>query len=182
MKLSFKQANLALVTSLSLFTVTANAGVTVNEAWVRGTVPGQQATGAFMRLTSDTNAKLVEAKSGIAKSVEIHEMVMEDDVMKMRQIPNLDLPKDKVVELKPGGYHIMFIDLHEQVKENNEVALELVVENQDGSVENIVVKAPVKSLTAKADSSTHAAMDHGDSKHENAGHGDMKHDDMKPAH
>lgn len=170
MKRSFKQVNLALLTGLSLFAASANAAVVVEEAWVRGTVPGQQATGAFMKLTSDTNGKLVRAKSDVAKSVEIHEMVMDGDVMKMREIPSLDLSKNQLVELKPGGYHIMFIGLHDQVKENDDIALELVVENADGTRENIALKAPVKPLAAKADQSVNA-MNHGENQHAEMKHG-----------
>ena len=150
MKFSIKPIHSALIISAALFSVSANAAVTVEDAWVRATVEGQQATGAFMKLTSDTDGKLVKAKSDISKSVEIHEMAMQDDIMKMRQIPNLDLPKGEVVELKPGSYHIMFIDLHNQVKENDEIALQLVVENNDGSKETIDIKAPAKPLAKPA--------------------------------
>ncbi|MFA5703464.1 MAG: copper chaperone PCu(A)C [Advenella sp.] len=155
MKFLIKPINSVLIISAALFSAAANAAVTVEDAWVRATVQGQQATGAFMKLTSDTDGKLIEAKSNISKAVEIHEMAMQDDVMKMRQIPSLDLPNGKLVELKPGGYHIMFIDLHHQVKENDEIDLQLVVENKDGSKETINIKAPAKPLAKSAESSMH---------------------------
>ncbi|NLY34506.1 MAG: copper chaperone PCu(A)C [Alcaligenaceae bacterium] len=155
MKFLIKPINSVLIISAALFSASASAAVTVEDAWVRATVQGQQATGAFMKLTSDTDGKLIEAKSNISKAVEIHEMAMQDDVMKMRQIPSLDLPNGKQVELKPGGYHIMFIDLHNQVKENDEVELQLVVENNDGSKETIDIKALAKPLAKSAESSMH---------------------------
>lgn len=155
MKFLIKPINSALIVSAVLFSASASAEVTVEDAWVRATVPGQQATGAFMKLTSDKDGKLIEAKSNISKAVEIHEMAMQDDVMKMRQIPALDLPNGKQVELKPGGYHIMFIDLHNQVKENDEVELQLVVENNDGSKETIDIKALAKPLTKSAETAKH---------------------------
>ncbi|MFV9474048.1 copper chaperone PCu(A)C [Advenella sp. RU8] len=155
MKFSIKQINSALIISAALFSASASAAVTVEDAWVRATVGGQQATGAFMKLTSDKDAKLVEAKSDISKAVEIHEMAMQDDVMKMRQIPSLDLPKSQVVELKPGSYHIMFIGLNNQVKENDEVALQLVVENADGSKETVDIKAPAKPLAGADENFMH---------------------------
>lgn len=155
MKFLIKPINSVLIISAALFSAAASAAVTVEDAWVRATVQGQQATGAFMKLTSDTDGKLIEAKSNISKAVEIHEMAMQDDVMKMRQIPSLDLPNGKLVELKPGGYHIMFIDLHHQVKENDEIDLQLVVENKDGSKETINIKAPAKPLAKSAESSMH---------------------------
>ena len=81
-----------IITGLLAITVTAWAQTTVKveDAWVRGTVATQKATGAFMRLTPSANARLVEAKSPVAGVVEIHEMTLEKDIMKMRQIPGLD--------------------------------------------------------------------------------------------
>ena len=73
--------------------------VKVEEPWVRGTVAQQKATGAFMRLTADKNARLVAVSSPVAGVVEIHEMAMEKDVMKMRAIPGLDLPAGRTTEL-----------------------------------------------------------------------------------
>ena len=86
-------------------------GVDVQGAWARATVLGQKATGAFMKLTAKDGAKLVGAASPVAGVTEVHEMKMEGDVMRMRAIPGLDLPAGKTVELKPGGYHVMLMDL-----------------------------------------------------------------------
>jgi len=132
----------ALVSSAAL------AQVTVGEPWVRATVPHQKATGAFTRLTAATDARLVEARSPVAAVVEVHEMVMEQEVMKMRAVPGLDLPAGKTVELKPGGYHVMLIDLEEQVKEGGTVPLTLIVEGTDGKRESIDVVAPVRPLNS----------------------------------
>ena len=126
------------------------AQVTVKDPWVRATVPAQKATGAFMQITSAQDARLVEAKSPVAGVVEVHEMVMEKDVMKMRAIKGLDLPAGKTVELKPGGYHVMLMDLKEQMKEGATVAVTLVVEGKDKKRSAIEVKAPVKPLTTPA--------------------------------
>ena len=89
--------------SMLLAVASAHAQVTVDEPWVRATVAQQQATGAFMRLSSKADSALVQADSPAAQHVEIHEMIMENDVMKMRQIPRLALPAGQTVELKPGG-------------------------------------------------------------------------------
>ena len=139
----------------TLLAVTANAwaqgaaAVTVKDPWVRATVAQQKATGAFMRLTSKADIKVVEARSPIAGVVEIHEMAMENDVMKMRAVPALDLPAGKTVELKPGGYHVMLMDLKGPVKEGDMVSLSLVLESKDGQREMLEVKAPVRALNAK---------------------------------
>ncbi len=68
-------------------------------------------TGAFLTLKADAAAKLVSAQSPVAEAVEIHEMSMEGDVMRMRQITALPLPAGQEVTLKPGGYHIMLTGL-----------------------------------------------------------------------
>jgi periplasmic copper chaperone A len=124
----------------------AHAQTTVKDPWVRGTVPQQKATGMFAQLTSTAGGKLVAASSPVAKIVEIHEMAMEGDVMKMRAIPGLDLPAGKAVELKPGGYHVMLIELKQTLKAGDTVPVTLVIEGKDGKRESVEVKAPVKSL------------------------------------
>ena len=136
------------------------AQVTVKEPWVRATVSQQKATGAFMQLTSAQDARLVEAKSPVAGVVEVHEMVMEKDVMKMRAVKGLDLPAGKTVELKPGGYHVMLMDLKQQMKEGTTVPVTLVVEGKDKKRSTIEIKAPVKPLTSGGNM---GGMDH--SKH-----------------
>jgi copper(I)-binding protein len=124
------------------------AQVTVKDPWVRATVSAQKATGAFMQITSVQDVRLVEASSPVAGVVEVHEMVMEKDVMKMRAVKGLDLPAGKTVELKPGGYHVMLMDLKQQMKEGDTVPLTLVVEGKDKKRSTIEVKAPVRPLTA----------------------------------
>lgn len=119
------------ITGLLALTTAAWAQTTVKveDAWVRGTVATQKATGAFMRLTPSANARLVEAKSPVAGVVEIHEMTLEKDIMKMRQIPGLDLAADRTMELKPGGYHVMLMDLKQPLKGGEQVPITLVFED-----------------------------------------------------
>jgi len=125
------------------------AQVTVKDPWVRATVSQQKATGAFMQITSVQDARLVEVRSPVAGVVEVHEMTMEKDVMKMRALPDgLSLPAGKAVELKSGGYHVMLMDLRQQMKDGDTVPLTLVIEGKDKKRTTIDVKAPVKPLTA----------------------------------
>lgn len=147
----------------------AQAQVVVADPWVRATVPQQTGTGAFMKLTSDTDSKLVAADSPVAKHVEVHEMAMENHVMKMRQIPGLELPAGQTVELKPGGYHIMLIDLHEQVKEGQQVPLTLTFEAPDGGRSSLELQVPVRPLASGANG--HGAHGHSGGH----GHGPAKH-------
>lgn len=144
----------------------AQAQVTVKDAWVRATVAQQKATGAFMQLTSVKEAKLVSAKSPVAGTVEIHEMAMVDNVMKMRALPaGLDLPAGKAVELKPGGYHVMLMDLKGQVKDGDVVPVTLVVEGKDGKKETIEIKAAARPLNTAAKTDPSQGGAHGSMKH-----------------
>jgi hypothetical protein len=143
-KLSFLGLVLALIAAPSL------AQVAVSDAWVRGTVPGQKATGAFMSLKSPTDAALVSASSPVAGIVEIHEMSLEAGVMKMRAVPKLALPAGKAVDLKPGGYHVMLMDLKQPLKEGDTVPVTLAFTDKDGKQVTQEVKAQVKALTAPA--------------------------------
>ena len=153
MKLTIKKILAQTIAAVSITTamsVTAHAQVAIKDAWVRATVGPQKVTGAFMQITATQDAKLVAVQSGSAKKVELHTMEMDKDVMRMREIESLDLPAGKAVELKPGSYHIMLIDLNKSVKEGDTVAITLVIENKDKKRENIEVKATAKSLTSSS--------------------------------
>ncbi len=126
----------------------APAQVVVANPWVRGTVAGQKATGAFMELKSPTDATLVSAASPVAKIVEVHEMTMDAGVMKMKAVDRLALPAGKAVELKPGGYHVMLMDLTQTLKEGDTVPVSLTFEDKAGKKQTVEVKAPVKALGA----------------------------------
>ena len=135
--------------TLALMTTSALAQTTVKEPWIRGTVAQQKATGLFAQITSSSGGKLVSASSPVAGVVEIHEMAMDGNVMKMRALPaGLDLPAGKAVELKPGGHHVMLMDLKQQLKEGETVSVTLVVEGKDGKKETLELKAPVKALNS----------------------------------
>src|SRR5476649_681372 len=122
--------------------------VTIKEPWVRGTVRGQKATGAFMQLTASEAATMVAVESPVAGSVQIHEMKMENDVMKMRAIQKLDLPAGKAVDLKPGGYHMMLMDLKQPLKKGEAVPIKLRFESKDKTFKTIEIKAQVRELGA----------------------------------
>ena len=135
------------------------ASLKIDDPWVRATVPSQHATGVFMRLTSATPARLVAVESQAAKHAEVHEMAMQDNVMKMRQVSGIDLPAGQAVELKPGGYHIMLLDLPGQIKEGDHVALTLVVEDDKHQQRRVPVNAIARPLGAAA--TGHGAGGHG---------------------
>ena len=105
--------------------------VDVKSAWARPTVAGQMGTGAFMHLTSRDGARIVGASSDVAGVVEIHEMAMEGNVMRMRPIRSLDLPPGSTVELKPGGHHMMLMDLKRPLATGEKIKVELRLETRD---------------------------------------------------
>lgn len=137
-----------LLTLLLMAALPALAQVTVGEPWVRATVAAQKATGAFMTLTATQGGKLVGASSPVAGAVEVHEMKMVDDMMRMRQLQALDLPAGQTVKLAPGGYHLMLLGLKQPLKEGDKVPLTLEIEDAQKVRSKVTVDAPVKPLGA----------------------------------
>jgi len=155
----------ALLFSLGL----AHAQVEINDAWARPSVQGQQATGAFMKLTAKENLQLLSVSSPVAGVAEVHEMKMDGGVMRMRAIPALDLPASQTVELKPGGYHVMLMDLKTPLLKDTTVPLTLVFKNAKGAQIKqeialpIAIRAP--GTQASTPSGMPAGMDHSQHKH-----------------
>ncbi len=156
MNYSLKFAGLALVGLFSAG-IAAAADLEVANPWVRGTVPAQKATGAFMQLSSKGGVSLVGVGSPAANIVEIHEMVMDNNVMKMRAVPRLEVEAGKVLELKPGSYHVMLIDLKKPLGKGEIVPITLLVEGKDKKLETVEIKAEVRDLTARTPA---PAMEH----------------------
>ncbi len=135
--------------------------VEVKDAWVRPTVQGQKATGAFMKIAAKDGAKLVAISTPIAGVAEVHEMKMEGDVMRMRAVQGgLDLPAGKTVELKAGGYHVMLMDLKAPLPKDSTVPLTLVFKDAKGVESKVELKAPVSMLAPGAKAGGMPAMDH----------------------
>ena len=113
---------------------------TVEAAWARPTAPGARVGGAFMTLVgARASDRLLAGSSPAAAVVELHTHVMEDGVAKMRAVPAIDVPAGGRVELKPGGLHVMLINLKAPLKAGETVPLKLRFE-KGGEVE---VKVPV---------------------------------------
>ena len=145
--------------------------VTVTDAWARATVQGQKATGAFMKITAKDSAKLVGVSSPVAGVVEIHEMKMDKDVMKMSALPNgLELPAGKAVELKPGGYHVMLMDLKAPLTKDTTIPLTLTVQDAKGVKSTVELKLLVGMQAPGMPS-----HDHSKHKHTEHKHGEHKH-------
>jgi copper(I)-binding protein len=123
--------------------------VDIKDAWVRTAVPGQMGTGAFMKITAKDAARLVSASSPVAGVTEVHEMKMDGGVMKMRALPDgLELPAGKTIELKPGGYHVMLMDLKTSLPIGNTVPITLVFKDLKGTESRVELKLPVAARPA----------------------------------
>ncbi|EYC52710.1 hypothetical protein AZ34_17655 [Hylemonella gracilis str. Niagara R] len=138
---------------ITLFAFTAAGAlqaqtVDVKDAWARATVQGQKASGAFMKLTAKQATRLVSVSSPVAGIVEVHEMKMEGDVMKMRAITGLDLPPGQTVELKPGGYHVMLLDLKTALRADQTIPVTLLFKNAQGQESRQELLVPVRAMGA----------------------------------
>jgi copper(I)-binding protein len=156
LKLSFLIALLAL----GCGSLHAQA-IEVRDAWARAVVPGQRATGAYMKITAKDGATLVAVASSMAGVAELHEMKLEGSVMKMRPVPALDLPAGKMVELKPGGYHVMLMDLKGQLKKDSTIPLTLTFKDAKGVQSKVELKVPVATVAPGAKPAGMAEHDHG---------------------
>lgn len=132
-----------------LFIVTAGIafaddGVTVEDPYVRAVPPGQKNSAAFMLLGNqgDTDVTLQQATSDAAEAVELHEHVVEDDMMVMRQVQKIDIAAGSVTALQPGGYHVMLIGLKEAIKPGDVIDIDLKF--SDGTTQ--AIKAEVKKI------------------------------------
>ena len=118
-------------------------GVQIENAYTRATVPGQQAAGGFMKIENKGAAdQLISASSPIAGEVQLHEMAMDGNVMKMRQVKDIPVPAGGAVELKPGGLHLMFMNIKAPLKAGETVPVKLKFAKA-GEVE---VKMPVNAM------------------------------------
>jgi copper(I)-binding protein len=149
----------AALLATSLLSPLAAQTIDVKDAWVRATVPGQKATGAFMKITARDGATLLGASSPAAGVVQVHEMKMDAGVMSMRALDGgLALPAGQAVELKPGGYHVMLMDLKAPLQKDTLMPLTLVVKNAQGVQSRLELK--VKVSAAAPDTAAHDMSQH----------------------
>jgi copper(I)-binding protein len=137
-------AAIGITFSSSLLAQNALVGpIKVENAYTRATVPGQQVAGGFMKIENKGTAdQLVSASSPAAGEVQLHEMSMEGSVMKMRQVKDITVPAGGSVELKPGGLHLMFINIKAPLTAGESVPVKLKFAKA-GEVE---VKMPVNAM------------------------------------
>ena len=117
--------------------------VEVDNFWVREVPAVSSVTAAFGILRAKEKTELVSVTANISETVEIHNSVSEDGVMRMKKLNGIALPADAEFELAPGGYHIMFIDLKKALKKGDVVDMTL----HFSSGQSVFVQAPVRSFS-----------------------------------
>lgn len=151
-----KILSLSLLAMLAATTAYADE-VKVKDAWTRATAPGQDSAMVQLVITSKKAAKLVGVACKDASTAEFHSMVMEGDLMKMRQVDAIDLPAGKSIDLGEAGYHLMLIGLKKPLEAGKKTNCEMVVRGADGKDTKVQVISKIKPL---AESAHHDQMHH----------------------
>ena len=154
-KITLRTAAAFVITS-SVFAQADKARVDVTDAWIRPTVAGQMGTGGFMKLTAHEDLRLVRISSPVAGSGGVHEVKMgANNVMEMRPITGLDLPKGQSIELKPGGYHVMLLELKSTLTKDSTIPLTLYFKAKKGQESKLDLQVPVslQAMTGAASQS-----------------------------
>lgn len=133
----------SLLASTSLGAHAQSAPVTAERAWVRATVQGQMSSGGYLTLNASEPLTLVGASTPVAGTTEVHEMRMEGEVMRMRQVEGIPVTPGKPLELKPGGYHLMLMQLRTPLQPQARVPLTLTFRNAAGATRTLSVSAEV---------------------------------------
>ena len=99
-----------------------------------------------MEITGKNAVRLVGVASTVAGTVEIHNMTMTNGVMKMFAVEGIDVPAGQTVKLAPGGYHVMFMGLKQQMKPGDKVPLDLLLETADKKRETVSLQVEVRDI------------------------------------
>jgi copper(I)-binding protein len=141
---------LSLVIAMVLVAGVQAQTVEVKNAWVRATVQGQKATGAFMQITAPAASTLISVSTPVAGVAEVHEMKMDGDVMRMRPLAKgLELPAGKAVQLQPGGYHLMLMDLKLPLQKDTTIPVTLTLQDSKGVQSSQELRVPVLTTAPK---------------------------------
>lgn len=149
-----------------LLAVTTNLGhaqdnVAIINPWIKATYPGQNISAGYMTLTSVNHVSLVKIESDVSDSVEIHTMKMENNVMKMRMLPSLELIAGKPYKLEPSSYHLMLFDLKKPLVDAQIVNLALTFKNKQG----VEFKQSIKAVVRDAEKAKDVENSHSEHMH-----------------
>ena len=136
----------AMLLALSCTGLAQAQSVTIKDAWIRGMVQGQTATGAFMEITAKSAVRLIGVATPVTKHAEVHNMTMENGVMKMFPVDGVDVPAGKMVRLASGGYHVMLMNLPKALNAGDRVPLQLTFELADRKRETVELSVEVRDV------------------------------------
>lgn len=145
---------LSIVTAFAETAMVKAGNLEITNAWTRATLPGQPAAAGYLVIENKGSEpdRLLSASSSASPTTEVHNMAMEDDIMKMAELNDgLEIPAGGKVELKPGGTHIMFKDLDKGFKEGATIAVTLKFE-KSGEAK---IELPVQAAGSKEMQHTH---------------------------
>src|SRR3984957_8104939 len=118
--------------------------IEIVQPWTRTTPPTAESGGGYLvvKNTGTTPDRLIAVKSPVADKVEIHEMKMDGNIMRMREVEKgIEIPPGATVELKPGGFHVMFMGLKAPFAKDAKVPLTLVFEKAGSIDVDLMVQA-----------------------------------------
>ncbi|RXT53895.1 hypothetical protein B6S44_16105 [Bosea sp. Tri-44] len=152
-RFAFTVAGLALTCGAAIAQDYTAGPLKIEQPWTRATPAGAKVAGGYVAVTNTgaTPDRLLGGSSDIAGKVEIHEMAVNNGVMTMRGLPDgVELKPGAKLELKPGGYHIMFMDLKRQLKEGETIKGTLTFEKAgpvpvEFSVQSVGARAPAEA-------------------------------------
>jgi len=125
----------------------------IGHPYARPTAPGQANGAGYLKLVNAGKSadRLLGVSADVARSVELHSMTMEGDVMRMRRVDAIEVPAGATVELKPGGYHVMFLGLKAPLKVGERFPMKLRFEKSG----EVTVDVSIDKPTAEAASAPH---------------------------
>lgn len=121
----------AVISASSVFaqpSLTSTVAPVVSASWIKTTIPGSAVSAAYMQIKSVTPFKLMKAESPAAGIVEIHDMKMNAGVMEMKALDAIDVPANKAIELKPGGMHVMLMNVKKPINKGDKIPMTLTFE------------------------------------------------------
>ncbi|KAF0813760.1 hypothetical protein IGB42_01439 [Andreprevotia sp. IGB-42] len=146
-------AGALLLASLPVLAHEYEAGnLLITHPWTRATPPGGQAGGVFLTIKNSGEAdQLIAARADVSAEAGLHQMKLDNGVMKMTALPQIDIPAKGELQLKPGSYHIMLDGLKAPLKEGGKFPLTLVFKRAG----EVKVSVKVESISAKAEDIRH---------------------------
>ncbi len=133
-----------LIPALMSLAAQASDTLHVKDAWTRATPPGAANSATYLELhnSGDESRAIVAVKTTVAMEVQLHTVIDDNGLMKMRQVPQIDVPAGGKAVLAPGGFHLMMMGINYSLREGETVEIELRFANG----ERLVFESPIKKM------------------------------------